>query len=95
MGSIGTSTSNYMTGAIDGVDQGMPVDARHIVHISLTEGMDHSWPFGISILEPIFKVFKQKELLEDAIIIYRVTSSSRRSIKSCKTSLACLTRFIN
>ena len=80
MGSIGTSTSNYMTGAIDGVDQGMPVDARHIVHISLTEGMDHSWPFGISILEPIFKVFKQKELLEDSIIIYRVHRAPERRV---------------
>tara|TARA_R110001592_G_scaffold177141_1_gene417423 strand:- start:6336 stop:7406 length:1071 start_codon:yes stop_codon:yes gene_type:complete len=69
-----------MTGAIDGVDQGMPVDARHIVHISLTEGMDHSWPFGISILEPIFKVFKQKELLEDSIIIYRVHRAPERRV---------------
>ena len=45
---------------LDGVDQGTPVDAKHIVHISLTEGMDAAWPFGVSILEPIFKVFKQK-----------------------------------
>ena len=28
--------------------------------------------FGNSILDPVFKIFKQKELLEDAIIIYRV-----------------------
>ena len=77
---VGTTTSNYMTGAIDGVDQGVPVDAKHIVHISLTEGMDHSWPFGVSILEPIFKVFKQKELLEDSIIIYRVHRAPERRV---------------
>ena len=69
---VNSKSNNYMTGAMDGVDQGVPVDARHIVHVSLTEGMDHSWPFGVSILEPVFKVFKQKELLEDSIIIYRV-----------------------
>ena len=79
-GNIGTQTGNYLTGAIDGVDQGIPIDAKHIVHISLTEAMDHAWPFGVSILEPIFKVFKQKELLEDSIIIYRVHRAPERRV---------------
>ena len=79
-GNVGTSTGNYLTGAMDGVDQGSPVDAKHIVHVSLTEGMDHAWPFGVSILEPIFKVFKQKELLEDSIIIYRVHRAPERRV---------------
>ena len=48
------------------------IEAEHIVHASLTEGLDPNWPFGNSILEQVFKVFKQKELLEDAIIIYRI-----------------------
>lgn len=74
------SGGSYLTGAIEGQDQGIPVDAKHIVHISLTEGMDASWPFGISILEPIFKVFKQKELLEDSIIIYRVHRAPERRV---------------
>ena len=75
-----TSGGGYLTGALDGVDQGTPVDAKHIVHISLTEGMDAAWPFGVSILEPIFKVFKQKELLEDSIIIYRVHRAPERRV---------------
>lgn len=54
------------------------LDAEHIVHISLTEGLDIAWPFGNSVLETIFKVFKQKELLEDAIIIYRVQRAPER-----------------
>ena len=45
------------------------VNAEHVVHLSLTEGLDVFWPFGNSVLENVFKVFKQKELLEDAIII--------------------------
>ena len=75
-----THGGGYLTGALDGVDQGTPIDAKHIVHISLTEGMDAAWPFGVSILEPIFKVFKQKELLEDSIIIYRVQRAPERRV---------------
>jgi hypothetical protein len=54
------------------------VDAKHIVHLSLTEGLDRFWPFGQSILENVFKVYKQKELLEDAVLIYRVQRAPER-----------------
>lgn len=56
------------------------IDAKHIVHLSLTEGLDRFWPFGQSILENIFKVYKQKELLEDAILIYRVQRAPERRL---------------
>ena len=56
------------------------IDAKHVVHMSLNEGLDPFWPFGQSILENIFKVFKQKELLEDAILIYRVQRAPERRI---------------
>ena len=56
------------------------LDAEHVVHMSLTEGLDINWPFGNSILESIFKIFKQKELLEDAIIIYRIQRAPERRI---------------
>lgn len=58
----------------------MSIDASHVVHISLTEGLDPNWPFGISVLESVFKVYKQKELLEDAIIIYRVQRAPERRV---------------
>jgi hypothetical protein len=54
------------------------IDAKHILHLSLTEGLDRFWPFGQSILENIFKVYKQKELLEDAVLIYRVQRAPER-----------------
>jgi len=54
------------------------IDAKHVVHLSLSEGLDYYWPFGQSVLEMIFKVFKQKELLEDAILIYRVQRAPER-----------------
>jgi len=56
------------------------LDARHIVHLSLNEGLDFFWPFGQSILENIFKVYKQKELLEDSVLIYRVQRAPERRI---------------
>ena len=56
------------------------IDAKHIVHLSLTEGLDYNWPFGQSLLEQIYKVYKQKELLEDAILIYRIQRAPERRI---------------
>ena len=56
------------------------VDAKDVVHISLSEGLDNNYPFGNSLLESVFKVYKQKELLEDAIIIYRIQRAPERRI---------------
>ena len=56
------------------------IESEHVVHCSLTEGMDVTWPFGNSILEKIFKVFKQKELLEDAMLIYRIQRAPERRV---------------
>lgn len=56
------------------------VSAEHVIHLSLSEGLDNNFPFGNSLLEGIFKVYKQKELLEDAIIIYRVQRAPERRV---------------
>jgi hypothetical protein len=56
------------------------VSANNVIHISLSEGLDNNYPFGNSILESVFKVYKQKELLEDAIIIYRIQRAPERRI---------------
>ena len=56
------------------------VDAKHVIHITLSEGLDNNYPFGNSLLESVFKVYKQKELLEDAIIIYRIQRAPERRI---------------
>ena len=56
------------------------VSSAHVVHVSLSDGMNSNWPFGDSILEPVFKVYKQKELLEDSIIIYRVQRAPERRV---------------
>lgn len=56
------------------------VNAEHVIHLSLSEGLDGNFPFGNSLLETVFKVYKQKELLEDAIIIYRVQRAPERRV---------------
>ena len=56
------------------------INAEHVIHLSMSEGMDQNFPFGNSLLESIFKVYKQKELLEDAIIIYRVQRAPERRV---------------
>lgn len=71
----GTSGSRFQTN-----QQEYAIDARHVIHLSMSEGIDNNYPFGNSLLESIFKVFKQKELLEDAIIIYRVQRAPERRV---------------
>lgn len=56
------------------------IGGESMVHVSLSDGMDNNWPFGNSILEAIYKVYKQKELLEDSIIIYRVQRAPERRV---------------
>jgi hypothetical protein len=77
-GAAGAGSANYSQGF--GATQDYTVDASHIVHSAMSEGMDSDFPFGTSILDPIFKTYKQKELLEDAIIIYRVQRAPERRV---------------
>jgi hypothetical protein len=79
-GMVGQPQSG-MSGSRFTTDDGeFTVGAEHVVHLSLSEGLDNNYPFGNSLLETIFKVYKQKELLEDAIIIYRVQRAPERRV---------------
>jgi hypothetical protein len=94
-GNVTGGGDGYLTGGVRGMvgqaptqagsrfQQGeneITIDAKHVVHLSLSEGLDNNFPFGNSLLETIFKVYKQKELLEDAIIIYRVQRAPERRV---------------
>ena len=94
-GNITGGGSGYIAGGVRGMvgnsqqqsgsrfstdEQEVAINAEHIVHLSLSEGLDNNYPFGNSLLEQIFKVYKQKELLEDAIIIYRVQRAPERRV---------------
>jgi hypothetical protein len=58
----------------------LPVNADYVIHLSMNTGLDANFPFGTSILERIYKTFKQKELIEDSIIIYRIQRAPERRI---------------
>ncbi|AFA44362.1 portal vertex protein [Klebsiella phage K64-1] len=75
-GSSGSSDPFNTSGRMDV----LPVAAEHVIHFSLNTGQDGVWPFGTSILENVFKTYKQKSLLEDSIIIYRVQRAPERRV---------------
>lgn len=95
-GNVTGGGSGYLTGGVRGMvgqpqqsmggsrfmteEREVAIDASHVIHLSLSEGLDTNFPFGNSLLETIFKVYKQKELLEDAIIIYRVQRAPERRV---------------
>jgi len=94
-GNVTAGGAGYLTGGVRGMVGMSPeltgtrfttnlkeiaVNAEHVIHLSLSEGLDNNFPFGNSLLESIFKVYKQKELLEDAIIIYRVQRAPERRV---------------
>ena len=79
-GMVGQPQSSMSGNRFTVEDGEVTVDADHVIHLSLSEGLDNNYPFGNSLLETIFKVYKQKELLEDAIIIYRVQRAPERRV---------------
>lgn len=54
--------------------------AEDVIWYSLYNDMSDESPFGISVLRSIYKTFKQKELLEDAILIYRIQRAPERRV---------------
>lgn len=59
---------------------GNAILASHVVHLNMSRQGDPNWPFGSSILEKVFKSYKQKELIEDSILIYRIQRAPQRRI---------------
>ena len=79
-GQVGAPNQSMSGGRFQKDVREIAIDAENMIHLSLSEGLDGNFPFGNSLLESIFKVYKQKELLEDAIIIYRVQRAPERRV---------------
>jgi len=79
-GMTGSYPTNLTATRFQKTENQFAIDAEHVIHISMSEGLDNNYPFGTSLLESIFKVYKQKELLEDAIIIYRIQRAPERRV---------------
>jgi hypothetical protein len=82
----GNYTTNVYAGGASGGNnffqnaEEITVAGEHVMQLTLSDGMSASWPFGNSILEYVYKVYKQKELLEDSILIYRVHRAPERRV---------------
>lgn len=67
--------SNYGNQSSDMVEI-YPAD--EVVWFSLNDDISESAPFGDSVLRAVYRAQKQKELLEDAIVIYRIQRAPER-----------------
>lgn len=56
------------------------IPVGEVVRFSLNDDMSDQAPFGQSVLSSVYRVQKQKELLEDAIVIYRVQRAPERRV---------------
>ena len=57
-----------------------PLDKDKVIRFTISDEMSEEAPFGMSILRPAYKVFKQKELLEDSILIYRISRAPEKRV---------------
>ena len=54
--------------------------AENMVAFSLNDDMSETAPFGESVLRSVYRSHKQKELLEDSIVIYRIQRAPERRV---------------
>lgn len=54
--------------------------ANQIIHFTLSDDMGESAPFGESLLQSIYKTFKQLSMLEDSTIIYQIVRAPERRV---------------
>lgn len=75
---VWSNVNGYGAGQNEGKIQKYPADA--IVHFSNCDEMAGAAPFGSSLLKPIYRVFRQYTMLEDAVVIYRIVRAPERRV---------------
>jgi hypothetical protein len=56
------------------------VPAAAMIHFTMSDEMGDTAPFGASVLRPIFRVYRQLTMIEDAVIIYRIVRAPERRV---------------
>lgn len=56
------------------------IPSNNVVRFAIDDDMSSSAPFGDSVLRPVVKAFKQKDMLEDSILIYRIQRAPERRV---------------
>jgi len=62
-----------------GTGEGVTFENWQLAHFRIL-GNDKYAPYGVSVLEPVRRVFRQLTLLEDAMMAYRVVRSAERRV---------------
>lgn len=77
-----TSSSQYLNQSSGQIDDNskIPVEAKHIIHLSLNVDDILLYPFGCSILENIYKVYIQKMLLQDCVLLMRMKNAPDKMV---------------
>lgn len=60
----------------------LPIKAEHVIHLSLNVDNVLLYPFGLSVLENIYKAYIQKMLLQDCILLYRIKNATEKLVFS-------------
>jgi Bacteriophage T4-like portal protein (Gp20)/Phage portal protein, lambda family len=56
------------------------IPAAAMIHFTMCDEMGNYAPFGLSILRPIFRVYRQLAMIEDAVVIYRLVRAPERRV---------------
>ena len=78
-----TSAANYSNSTYRLIDNDKDFDivpADQMVVFSINDDMSDEAPFGESVLRTVYKTHKQKELIEDAMIIYRIQRAPEKRV---------------
>jgi len=59
---------------------GQSFKSSDVIRFSLCDETSEEAPFGMSVLRAIYRDFRKKELLEDAIVIYRIQRAPERRV---------------
>lgn len=58
----------------------IPVSAENVVQLTLNIDDNEIYPFGRSVLENVYKVYIQKSLIQDCILMYRIKNAVEKTV---------------
>jgi hypothetical protein len=80
--------TSKMTGSYGASEELDRVPAEAMLHFSLSNEMGDYAPFGMSILQPVFKDFQKLTMLESAAIIFRLVRAPEKRVWKIDTGNA-------
>lgn len=92
-GNMGITPTYTMLGNAGGIKENgqlsrgaLDIDAEHVIQVGLNTKGGILWPFSDSVCSKGFKIYKQKELLSDSSIIFRLQRAVDRRVFKINTA---------